>query len=152
MQNWILIDDSHGANPDKQRPSLQEETDTVESSSNHDPSIEQAIVGDPQRTTKSKSRHIPTSSPTDKLWIDVQSCAGKAIHKLVTSNPPASTTRPEPPEDLRPTPTSEPREWGDNERLAELGASVLNNAVTFHLFSIRPVLRAEEIRVNFALF
>ena len=53
---------------------------------------------------QSKSRHIPTSFPTEKLWIDVQSCAGKAIHKLVTSLPP---------EDFRPSQTSEPRELGE---------------------------------------
>jgi hypothetical protein len=46
---------------------------------------------------------------------------------------------------------SEPREWCDTERLAELGAQVLNNAVTVHFFSKRPLVRAEEMRVRFAV-
>ena len=43
-------------------------------------------------------------------------------------------------------------EWNENQRLAELGQQVLNNAVTFHYFSKRPVIRAEEIKVKFASY
>jgi hypothetical protein len=53
--------------------------------------------------------------------------------------------------DLRPTSPDEPREWGDSERLAELGSQALNNVITFHFFSRSPPIRAEEIRVNFHL-
>jgi hypothetical protein len=52
--------------------------------------------------------------------------------------------------DLRqPTSPNEPCEWGDIERLADLGSQALSIAITTHLFTKRPIVRAEEIRVNF---
>jgi hypothetical protein len=54
--------------------------------------------------------------------------------------------------DLKPTSPNESREWGGNERLAELGAQVLSSVVTIHFFAQRPVVRAEEMRVKFNLF
>jgi len=50
---------------------------------------------------------------------------------------------------LRREGTGESHEWNDNQRLAELGKQVLSNVVTLHYFSKRPIIRAEEIRVNF---
>lgn len=41
-----------------------------------------------------------------------------------------------------------PEQYGDNERLAELGSSVLEMAVTFALFNVRPMLKMTEICVS----
>lgn len=49
---------------------------------------------------------------------------------------------------LKPTWPGETCKWGDPGRLAELGAQLLNQAVTFHFFSLRPLVRSEEIRVG----
>jgi hypothetical protein len=38
-------------------------------------------------------------------------------------------------------------EYGDTDRLAELGANVLDLAVTFHFYSRKPMLSAPEIVV-----
>jgi dsRNA-specific ribonuclease len=40
-------------------------------------------------------------------------------------------------------------EYGDTERLAELGARVLDLAVTFYFYSRKPMLTASEIAVRF---
>lgn len=39
-------------------------------------------------------------------------------------------------------------DYGDTDRLAELGAKVLDLAVTAHLFQRRPMITADEIRVQ----
>lgn len=39
-------------------------------------------------------------------------------------------------------------QWGDTDRLAELGAKVLEMAVTYHFFSVRPFIAPDEIRVR----
>jgi hypothetical protein len=39
-------------------------------------------------------------------------------------------------------------EYGDTERLAELGARVLDLAVTFHFYSRKPMLSATDIAVR----
>lgn len=38
-------------------------------------------------------------------------------------------------------------EYGDNERLAELGSKALDTAVTYALFCKRPMLTAAELKV-----
>ena len=40
------------------------------------------------------------------------------------------------------------QEYGDTHRLAELGAKLLELAVTFHYYSKRPMLTASEITVG----
>ena len=41
------------------------------------------------------------------------------------------------------------QEYGDTHRLAELGAKLLELAVTFHYYSKRPMLSASELTVGF---
>jgi len=41
------------------------------------------------------------------------------------------------------------QEYGDTDRLAELGAKILELAVTFHYYSKRPMLSASELTVGF---
>lgn len=45
-------------------------------------------------------------------------------------------------------PNTTPEQYGDNERLANLGKVVLNAAITHTLFHSRPILRAAEIAVG----
>ena len=46
-------------------------------------------------------------------------------------------------------PNAAPNEhWGDTDRLAELGCKVLEMAVTYHFFSLRPFIPPDEIRVR----
>jgi dsRNA-specific ribonuclease len=54
---------------------------------------------------------------------------------------------------LRPDLSGEPTndEYGGNDRLAELGAKVLEMAITFCLFSKRPMLKAADIEVRSAI-
>lgn len=52
--------------------------------------------------------------------------------------------------DLRPRYRDEPCEWGDSERLADMGFRILELVVTSSLFSKRPIILAEELRVHFA--
>jgi len=42
-------------------------------------------------------------------------------------------------------------QWGNTDRLAELGSKVLEMAVTYHFFSLRPCIEPDEIRVRMAL-
>jgi len=44
-----------------------------------------------------------------------------------------------------------PEEYGDNERLTELGKAVLDALITYVLFSKRPMLGVAEICVRFFL-
>ncbi|KAJ3511383.1 hypothetical protein NLJ89_g4129 [Agrocybe chaxingu] len=39
-------------------------------------------------------------------------------------------------------------DWGDTDRLAELGAKVMDLVVTFHFFSQQPLMSTDEIRVK----
>ena len=45
-------------------------------------------------------------------------------------------------------PNATPEQYGDNERLADLGKVVLDAAITRTLFNIRPILQAAEISVK----
>lgn len=45
-------------------------------------------------------------------------------------------------------PNATPEQYGDNERLADLGKVVLDVAITRTLFNIRPILQAAEISVG----
>ena len=45
-------------------------------------------------------------------------------------------------------PNVTPEQYGDNERLADLGKVVLDAAITRTLFNIRPILQAAEISVS----
>ena len=45
-------------------------------------------------------------------------------------------------------PNATPEQYGDNERLADLGKVVLDAAITRTLFNIRPILQAAEISVS----
>lgn len=40
-------------------------------------------------------------------------------------------------------------EYGDTDRLAELGNRILDLAVTFHYFSKRPIISATDVAVRF---
>ena len=45
-------------------------------------------------------------------------------------------------------PNAAPEQYGDNERLADLGKVVLDAAITRTLFNFRPILKAAEISVG----
>jgi dsRNA-specific ribonuclease len=45
-------------------------------------------------------------------------------------------------------PNANPEQYGDNERLADLGKVVLDVAITRTLFNMRPILQAAEISVG----
>jgi hypothetical protein len=49
---------------------------------------------------------------------------------------------------LRPHDQELKEEYGDTDRLAELGAKILELAVTFHYYSKRPMLSASEVAVS----
>ena len=50
---------------------------------------------------------------------------------------------------LRPNPAQLlNQEYGDTDRLSELGAKILELAVTFHYYSKRPMLTASELTVG----
>ena len=53
--------------------------------------------------------------------------------------------------DLKPPPQGD-LAWGDNERLADLGAKALDAVVTYHFFEQRPCLSAEDIAVSLDCF
>jgi dsRNA-specific ribonuclease len=54
---------------------------------------------------------------------------------------------------LRPDSSGEPTgdEYGGNDRLAEIGGKALDMAITFSLFSRKPMLKATDIEVRSAI-